>query len=186
MMALSASHRRAADSTSVCSTAWRSKVERLITLSTSAVAVCCCSDSRSSLSRRVFSMAMTACAAKLLTSSICLSLNGLTSWRKIPSAPTSSFSLSIGTHIVGRWPLSSTDACLRQPLGFCLQRLVGHGPLLKNRVAAAFERGHILLRWPHTDAAHSMHNSTSFFFRTLSQSLKEDFAILLYFWPPFY
>ena len=31
-----------------------------MTLSTSAVAVCCCSDSRSSLSRRVFSMAMTA------------------------------------------------------------------------------------------------------------------------------
>ena len=31
-----------------------------MTLSTSAVAVCCCSDSRSSLSRRVFSIAMTA------------------------------------------------------------------------------------------------------------------------------
>ena len=52
-----------------------------MTLSTSAVAVCCCSDSRSSLSRRVFSMAMTACLAKLLTSSICLSVNGRTSWR---------------------------------------------------------------------------------------------------------
>ena len=38
----------------------RSNVERLMTLSTSAVAVCCCSDSRSSLSSRVFSMAMTA------------------------------------------------------------------------------------------------------------------------------
>ena len=32
--------------------------------STSDVAVCCCSDSRNSLSRRVFSMAMTAWAAK--------------------------------------------------------------------------------------------------------------------------
>ena len=42
---MSASHSRAADSTSVSSTACRSKVERLITLSTSAVAVCCCSDS---------------------------------------------------------------------------------------------------------------------------------------------
>src|SRR5262249_25897813 len=41
------------------STFCRSNVERLITLSTSAVAVCCESDSRSSLSRRVFSMAMT-------------------------------------------------------------------------------------------------------------------------------
>ena len=37
-----------------------------MTLSTSAVAVCCCSDSRSSLSRRVFSMAMTACVAKFV------------------------------------------------------------------------------------------------------------------------
>ena len=42
----------------------RSKVERLMTLSTSAVAVCCCSDCRNSLSSRVFSMAMTAWAAK--------------------------------------------------------------------------------------------------------------------------
>ena len=65
-MALSASQSRAADSTSVCSTVCRSKVERLMTLSTSAVAVCCCSDSRSSLSSRVFSIAMTACAAKFL------------------------------------------------------------------------------------------------------------------------
>ena len=64
MAAMSASQRRATDSTRVCSTALRSKVERLMTLSTSAVAVCCCSDSRSSLSSRVFSMAMTACAAK--------------------------------------------------------------------------------------------------------------------------
>ena len=48
-----------------------------MTLSTSAVAVCCCSDSRSSLSSRVFSMAMTAWAAKFFTSSICLSVNGL-------------------------------------------------------------------------------------------------------------
>ena len=36
---------------------------------------------RSSLSRRVFSMAMTAWAAKFVTSSICLSVNGRTSWR---------------------------------------------------------------------------------------------------------
>ena len=37
--------------------------------------------SRSSLSSRAFSMAMTACLAKLLTRSICLSVNGRTSWR---------------------------------------------------------------------------------------------------------
>ena len=57
----------------------RSNVERLMTLSTSAVAVCCCSDCRNSLSSRVFSMAMTAWAAKFSTSSICLSVNGRTS-----------------------------------------------------------------------------------------------------------
>jgi hypothetical protein len=50
-----------------------------MTLSTSAVAVCCASDSRNSLSKRVFSMAMTACLAKFVTRSICLSLNGRTS-----------------------------------------------------------------------------------------------------------
>ena len=44
MAAISASHSRAADSTKVSSTVCRSKVERLITLSTSALAVCCCSD----------------------------------------------------------------------------------------------------------------------------------------------
>src|SRR5262245_12663267 len=65
MKPLSALHRRAADATSLSSTACRSKVERLMTLSTSAVAVCCCSDSRSSLSSRVFSMAMTACAGEV-------------------------------------------------------------------------------------------------------------------------
>ena len=37
-----------------------------MTLSTSAVAVCCCSNSRSSLSRRVFSMAMTAWCGEIL------------------------------------------------------------------------------------------------------------------------
>ena len=37
--------------------------------------------SRNSLSSRVFSMAMTAWAAKFLTKSICLSVNGRTSWR---------------------------------------------------------------------------------------------------------
>ena len=51
----------------------------LITLSTSAVAVCCSSDCRNSLSSRVFSMAITAWAAKFCTRSICLSVNGRTS-----------------------------------------------------------------------------------------------------------
>ena len=59
-----------------------------ITWRTSDVAVCCSSASerssvrcRSSLSSRAFSMAMTACLAKFLTSSICLSVNGRTSCR---------------------------------------------------------------------------------------------------------
>ena len=46
-------HRCAADSTSVSSTVSRSKAERLMTFSTSAVAVCCSSDSRNSFSSRV-------------------------------------------------------------------------------------------------------------------------------------
>src|SRR5262245_15707009 len=50
MHAMSASHSRAADSTSESSTACRSKVDRLITLSTSDVAVCC---SRALASSRV-------------------------------------------------------------------------------------------------------------------------------------
>ena len=65
-----------------------------MTFSTSDVAVCCSSDSlkssvrwRSSLSSRVFSMAMTAWAAKFCTSSICLPVNGRTSWRYMVIAP---------------------------------------------------------------------------------------------------
>ena len=62
--------------------------EVLMTFSTSEVAVCCSSASlrssvrrRSSLRSRAFSIAMTACFAKVLTSSICLTVNGRTSWR---------------------------------------------------------------------------------------------------------
>ena len=76
-------------------------------LSTSAVAVCCCRDSRSSLSSRVFWMAMTACAAKFFNSSICLSVNGCTSCRKITIAPTSASSLSSGMAIMVRARASS-------------------------------------------------------------------------------
>ena len=65
----------------------RSPGELLMTLRTSAVAVCCSSDCLSSLSSRVFSMAMTAWAAKFFTSSICLSVNGRTSWRLMVITP---------------------------------------------------------------------------------------------------
>ena len=80
MMPSDAPHSDFADSVSVVRTDFRSNAERLMTFSTSAVAVCCCSDSlkssvraRSSSNNRTFSMAMTACSAKLVTSSICLS-----------------------------------------------------------------------------------------------------------------
>jgi len=52
-----------------------------MTFNTSAVAVCCRNDSRSSLSNRVFSMAMTAWLAKLVISAICWSVKGRTSCR---------------------------------------------------------------------------------------------------------
>ena len=83
-----ASQMRAAFSSMALNTGSSSPGELEMTLSTSEVAVCCSSDSlrssvrwRSSLSSRVFSMAMTAWAAKFVTSSICLSVNGRTSWR---------------------------------------------------------------------------------------------------------
>ena len=104
MAASYASHSRAADSTSVLSTICRSNVDRLMTLSTSAVAVCCCSDSRSSLSSRALSIAMTAWAAKFFTNSICLSLKGRTSWRYIAKTPAARSSRIIGTHSTVRAP----------------------------------------------------------------------------------
>ena len=52
-----------------------------MTLSTSAVAVCCSKDSLSSLSSRAFSIAITAWSAKVVSSSICLLVNGRTERR---------------------------------------------------------------------------------------------------------
>ena len=67
MIPPSAPQSRVAFSMSVSSTGWRSNVERLITFSTSLVAVCCSSASVSSrlractsVNRRTFSMAMRA------------------------------------------------------------------------------------------------------------------------------
>ena len=71
----------------VSNTGSSSPGERQMTCSTSLVAVCCSSASLrssvrcASLSRRVFSMAITAWSAKFLTRSICLSVNGRTSCR---------------------------------------------------------------------------------------------------------
>src|SRR6516162_7538169 len=68
-----------------------------MTLSTSAVAVCCCNDSRNSLSNRAFSMAMTAWSAKVLTSSICCSVKGSTRCRERLITPIGSASRISGT-----------------------------------------------------------------------------------------
>src|SRR5262249_29932408 len=67
-----ASQRRTAFSSIALNTGSSSPGEVLMTCRTSDVAVCCCSDSRSSLSRRVFSMAKTPCRAKLVTRPNCL------------------------------------------------------------------------------------------------------------------
>ena len=91
-----ASQMRTAFSSMVANTGCRSPGELEMTWSTSDVAVCCSSASvsstvrsvrsvvrwRSSLSNRAFSMAITAWAAKFLTSSICFSVKGRTSWRE--------------------------------------------------------------------------------------------------------
>ena len=95
---MSALHSRAANSTSVSSTVCNSNAERLMTLRTSAVAVCCCSDSRSSLSNRVFSMAMTAWAAKFCSKRDLLVGEGTNLLAdKSRCAPANLPSLSIGT-----------------------------------------------------------------------------------------
>jgi hypothetical protein len=58
----------------------------------------------------VFSTAMTAWAAKFVTSAICLFVKGRTSWRDTMKAPISSSSLNIGTARAERMPPSSTAA----------------------------------------------------------------------------
>ena len=123
-----ASQRRVAFASMASKTGSNSPGDELMTRSTSAVAVCCSSDSVSSRVRccsasnsRTFSMAITAWSAKVVTSSICLSVNGLISFRRIIRTPiASSFRMS-GTASIVRWPKlcaillpvgnSSADAC---------------------------------------------------------------------------
>ena len=52
-----------------------------MTCNISAVAVCCSKASRVSVKSRAFSIAMTAWAAKLCKSAICLPVKGRISWR---------------------------------------------------------------------------------------------------------
>ena len=68
-----ASHSRIAFSSIASNTGARLPGEALITCNTSAVAVCCSSASRCSVSSRAFSIAITAWAAKFSSSAICLS-----------------------------------------------------------------------------------------------------------------
>ena len=74
-------HKSAQPSSALTGTPAQADRANEMTFNTSEVAVCCSSDCLSSLSSRAFSMAMTACRAKFSTSSICLSVNGLTSCR---------------------------------------------------------------------------------------------------------
>src|SRR5438132_677054 len=95
--ARSASHSRAARSTTVLRTGGRSNVEPLMIFRTSLMAVCCSSASRVSSKRRPFSIAIAAWSANACTSSISRSLNGRTSYRDRTTAPIPRPSLSIGT-----------------------------------------------------------------------------------------
>jgi hypothetical protein len=112
----SAPHNRAAVSINVSSTGWRSKVERLMTLSTSLVAVWYSSDSSSSRVRacnspssRAFSIAMTAWSAKVRTSSICRSVYGSTRFRERVIAPSTAPSRSSGTPRAVRRPAATVS-----------------------------------------------------------------------------
>src|SRR5215471_8423908 len=107
MVTESATQSRAAVSTTVSSTGCTLEVERLMTLSTSLVAVWYSSDSSrsrvracNSPSSRAFSIAITAWSAKVRTNSICRSVNGSTRLRLmliVPSAaPSPSKAIATG------------------------------------------------------------------------------------------
>ena len=76
-----ASQRRAAFSSMAWNTGSSSPGELLMTLSTSAVAVCCCSRFAQLVEQPGVLDGDDGLAAKFVTSSICLSVNGRTSWR---------------------------------------------------------------------------------------------------------
>ncbi len=71
--------------------------ELAMTLKISAVAVCRSSASLVSLNKRTFSIAITACSAKVFSNSICVSGKGRAAARKMLIAPTGCPSRSIGT-----------------------------------------------------------------------------------------
>jgi hypothetical protein len=67
-----------------------------MTFSTSDVAVCRSSASFVSLKSRTFSIAIAAWSAKVVSNSICLSVNAFTSWRQTTITPTTASPLIIG------------------------------------------------------------------------------------------
>jgi hypothetical protein len=95
----------------VSKTGWTSVGELAMTFRISAVAVCRSSASFVSLKSRTFSIAITAWSAKVLTSSICLSLNGRTSVRRMLITP-----ITLSSRING------TDRMVRKPLPACSGR----------------------------------------------------------------
>ena len=93
-----------------------SPCELVITLSTSEVAVCCSSASASSRVRacsssnsRTFSIAITAWSAKVVTSSICLSVNGATVVRISTMTPIGLPSRSSGMPSTVRLPVLPSE-----------------------------------------------------------------------------
>ena len=76
-----------------------------ITVRISAVAVCCSSDSRSSVNKRTFSMAITACAAKLSRSAISYGARGSGSMRATQNWPRCRPSVRSGTLATSAAPL---------------------------------------------------------------------------------
>ena len=79
-------------------TGWGSAIERLMTCSTSAVAVCRSSASRVSLNSRTFSMAITAWSRNDCASAISLSLKALAVERPSTSTPTQASPRNIGRY----------------------------------------------------------------------------------------
>jgi len=107
-----ASQRRSAFSNNESDTGAKLPGEELMTCNTSAVAVCCSNASRVSVSSRAFSIAITACAAKVCNIAICLSVNGRTSWRAATIWPSSSSFFRSATCSVVRTPVSIATICI--------------------------------------------------------------------------
>ena len=104
---MSASYKRAADSTSVWSTFGRSNVDRLIRLSTSATTIFCSNDSRNSLSSRAFSSDVAAPAPRRARGGAARPLFPGSSWRKRDGArPLAHYGASsLPSQRVAFWPV---------------------------------------------------------------------------------